>query len=502
MRKIVVKFGGSNLRTAGDIDKVASIAQSYGRPLVIVVSAFYGITNSLIECVRAAKAENFGGRGDVTRSAAQDGIQSGAQAADGGVRAAFPGDPASASSLSFTRGLRKLKRQIIDASIPDRAAREPVYAEVSARLDRLERYLLGIHYIGDVPDFLSDTILSYGERLSSLILAAALRSRGVDCEEILPEDLGLVTDGEFGNAGCDFAACEEPVAARLAPDRTFVVPGFYGIGPDGRATLFGRGGSDYSAAAIARCVGAESLDVWKDVGGFLSADPREVANPRRIAGLSYLEAAELSYFGAKILHPRTVEPLFDRNIPIRIMNVDAFAPGGAIEACTTIDGTRHVAEGIVKAVSSSEDVGILKLHGPGVGFKHGILAKVTGKLDDRGINIKSVITAQTAINILVGRADLEKAFHAVRDHMVSGVVDVTMNDDAAIVAVVGEGILDESGIGLGIAARSMKATSSAGIHVLVASAGASEVALYLLVALRDRARTVARIHEEFFGGKA
>ncbi len=468
MRKIVVKFGGSNLRSAGDIDRIASIAMSYGRPLVIVVSAFYGITNSLIECVKAAKSGESAGSG--------------------------------AAGPSFTAGLRTLKRDIVDASIPDPAAREPVYAEVSARLDTLERYLLGILYIGDVPDFLSDSILSYGERLSSLILAAALRARGVDCEEILPEDLGLATDGEFGNAGCDFAACEKPVAARLAPDRSFVVPGFYGVGPDGRATLFGRGGSDYSAAAIARCVGAESLDVWKDVEGFLSADPREVENPLHIGALSYLEAAELSYFGAKILHPRTVEPLYDRGIPIRIMNVDAFAPGGAIVACTTIDGTRQVAAGIVKAVSSSEDVGILKLHGPGVGFKRGILARVTGALDARGVNIKSVITAQTAIDILVGQSDLEKAFHAVRDHMVSGVVDVTMNADAAIVAVVGEGLLDGSGIGLGIAARSMKATSSAGIHVLVASAGASEVALYLLVAREDRARTVGRIHAEFFGG--
>lgn len=469
MQKIVVKFGGSNLRTATDIDKVASIAQGYGQPLVIVVSAFHGITNALVECVKSARKS--------------DGI------------------PAQDSSFAFTRGLRRLKRTVIDASIPDEAARTATYEVVCERLDKLERLLMGIHYIGDVPDFVSDSVLSYGERLSSLVLAAALRSRGLDAIEILPEELGLATDGEFGNATCDFHSCQDDIADKLVADRIFVVPGFYGVGPDGRTTLFGRGGSDYSAAAIARCIGASSLDVWKDVEGFLSADPKEVPDPVRIRHLSYSEAAELSYFGAKILHPRTVEPLFDRDIPVRVFDVTSWKPGTPMVPGTVIDGTRHVTEGIVKAVSSSDDVGILKLSGPGVGFKRGILAKATRTLDDRGINIKSVITAQTAINILVGRADLEAAWRAVREHHVAGVVDVTMNADVSIVAVVGEGILDGHGIGLGLAARALRATSEAGIHVLLATAGASDVALYLLIATADRGATVARIHAEFSGGR-
>lgn len=469
MKKIVVKFGGSNLKTATDIEKVASIAQGYGQPLVIVVSAFHGITNALVECVKSAR------KGEA--------------------------DFAGGDSLTFTRGLRRLKRSIIDASIPDQSQRAATCAAVGERLDRLERLLMGIHYIGDVPDFVSDSILSYGERLSSLVLAAALRSRGLDAVEMLPEELGLVTDGEFGNATCDFPACQKEVAARLAPDRIFVVPGFYGVGPDNRITLFGRGGSDYSAAAIARCVGAASLDVWKDVEGFLSADPGEVSDPVRIRRLSYSEAAELSYFGAKILHPRTVEPLFDLDIPVRVLDVNAWKPGMPMVPGTLIDGTRHVTEGIVKAVSSSDDVGILKLSGPGVGFKRGILARAARTLDDRGINIKSVITAQTAINILVGRADLEAAWRALSGHHVAGVVDVTMRGDVSIVAVVGEGILDGNGIGLGLAARALRATSEAGIHVILSSAGASEVALYLLVATADRGATVARIHAEFSGGR-
>ncbi|MDP3176554.1 MAG: aspartate kinase [Spirochaetaceae bacterium] len=480
MRKIVVKFGGSNLRTPSDIDKIAAIALSYARPLVIVVSAFYGMTNDLVACLDGAKDE---------------------EAADEGL---------------FTERLRERKRGIIEANVPDPELRRATLAEAESRIDRLDRYLTGVRCIGDVPGFVNDAILSQGERLSSLILTAALRCRGVDCEEILPEDLGLATDGEFGNATCDFGACEAAVAARLAADRIFVVPGFYGIGPDGKATLFGRGGSDYSAAAIARCVRAESLDLWKDVCGFLSADPGTVARPRRIERLSYLEAAELSYFGAKILHPRTVEPIFDLGIPLRVMDVSGrsvaalgtIAPG-PIAPGTVIDGQRCVSDGAVKAVTSSEDIGILKLHGPGVGFKRGILAKATGVLDERGINIKSVITAQTAIDILLGRADLEKARSALREHHVAGVVDVTANDDLAIVALVGEGILEPSGgpgggagSGRAIAARALSAAAAGGIHVAMASVGASEVAMYILVRRDDRARAVRLIHEEFFGGEA
>jgi aspartate kinase/aspartokinase/homoserine dehydrogenase 1 len=273
------------------------------------------------------------------------------------------------------------------------------------------------------------------------------------------------------------------------------------VGPDGRTTLFGRGGSDYSAAALARCIGASSLDVWKDVRGFLSADPREVGEPMRIANLSYSEAAELSYFGARILHPRTVEPLFDRGIPVRVLDVDAWKPGDPMVPGTIIDGSGQIAKGRVKAVSSSEDIGILTLQGPGVGFKRGILAQATGSLDDRGINIKSVITAQTAINILVGREDLVEARKTLVEHHVAGVVDLSTNNDASIVAIVGEGILDGTPP-LALASRALQAVSAAGIHVFLATAGASDVALYLLVPRSERLATVRRIHAEFFGGSA
>jgi aspartate kinase/aspartokinase/homoserine dehydrogenase 1 len=459
MKKHVVKFGGSNLRRPGDLDRIAAIVRSYDRPLVLVVSAFYGITNELVAAVEAAKA--------------------------GAGRAAAPSE-----TQDYTRGLRSLHRDILEANLPDAGHRIRVQAAVETRLDQLDRYLTGIHYIGDVPPFVYDAVLSYGERLSSLIVAQVLASRGLDAREFLPEDLGLLTDGSFGNATCDFAASAGPVSRALAGAGIAVVPGFYGVDRDGRTTLFGRGGSDYSAASIARCVGAESLDVWKDVDGFLSGDPSVVSQPRSIGHLHYLEAAELSYFGAKILHPRTVEPLFDQNIPIRILNINA--PDRGLEPYTVVDGRRPGGADPVKSVASSDDVGVLKLHGPGVGFKAGILAQVTGTLDRLGINIKSVITAQTAINLLLAAADLDPAWSALQGHHVAGVVDVTRNPDVSIVAVVGPGTA--------LASRALNTALEEGLEVTLAAAGASEVAAYFLVRRADRDRAVRLVHREFFPG--
>lgn len=468
MKKIVVKFGGSNLRRPEDIDRVVNVVQSYQRPLVVVVSAFFGITNALIASVQAAKE----GAGKLS---------------------------ALAESRDYTRTLRTLKKEILYANIADPLRRDRTEEALNARLDQLERFLTGIHYIGDVPDFVNDVILSYGERLSSLLVTEVLQSHGIAAREALPEDIGLFTDGVFGNAACDFEASTAAVSAALSGDGVVVVPGFYGISRDGKTTLFGRGGSDYSAASIARCIDAESLDVWKDVNGFLSADPGAVETPHSIARLHYLEAAELSYFGAKILHPRTVEPLFDQAIPIRVLNITR--PDLGLHAFTVIDGERTVTHDVVKSVSSSDDVAILKLHGPGVGFKSGILAEVTSTLDRNGINIKSVLTAQTAINVLLAREHLHAAYEALIAHHMPGVVEVSCNDAVAIVAVVGDGVLDASNVGSAIASRALTAALAGGVRVTLSAAGASHVAAYMLVARHDRQLALRLIHAEFFGAK-
>ncbi|MDA3892237.1 MAG: aspartate kinase [Salinivirgaceae bacterium] len=456
MKKIVAKFGGSNLKKKEDILKLVRVIKAYNKPLIIVVSAFYGITNHLTNALDSVKQDE-------------------------------------AQVKNLVNFLLGLKEEVINENFEDKEWAKKTLEAVEKRICELERFLTGIHYIGDVPEFVEDVVLSYGERLSSLILNAILQSHGINSEEALPEEMPLITDGEFGNATVHYQKSEEGVKNRLKEDKIYVVPGFYGVSEKGKITLLGRGGSDYSAAAIARCLNAESLDVWKDVDGFMSADPKLVKNPVRITDLSYTEAAELSYFGAGILHPRTVEPLRKVNIPIRILNVDTFST--AIIPGTIVHSQETITLNIIKSVTYSDDFCILSLKGAGVGMKKGVLAKTTSALDMAGINIKSVITSQIAINLLLSAADIKRAYQLIEKLQLPTVTELQAIENLTTVAVVGEGILETSGI----AGRMFMAIAKKNINARMIASGASPVATYFVVSSADKDASIEAIHSEFFG---
>jgi aspartate kinase/aspartokinase/homoserine dehydrogenase 1 len=456
MKKIVAKFGGSNLKKKEDILKLVKVIKAYNRPMVIVVSAFYGITNHLINAMSEVQKDE-------------------------------------AQIKNITHFLLELKKEAINENFEDKNWAKKTLALVETRLKELERYLTGIHYIGETPEFVEDVVLSYGERLSSLVLSSILQSHGINAEEALPEEMPLITDGEFGNATVNYKKAEAGVKHRLKEDKIYIVPGFYGISESGKTTLLGRGGSDYSAAALARCLDAESLDVWKDVDGFMSADPKLVNKPVRITDLSYTEAAELSYFGAGILHPRTVEPLRKVKIPIRILNIDTFTH--SIDPGTLIHNNENITNEIIKSVTYSNDFCILTLKGAGVGMKKGVLAKTTNALDKAGINIKSVITSQIAINLLLSVSDLKRAYQLIYDLQLPTVTELQSIENLTTIAAVGEGILEKPGV----AGRMFMALANKNINVRMIASGASPVATYFVVSASDKDASVKAIHSEFFG---
>ncbi|HDR05514.1 MAG TPA: aspartate kinase [Candidatus Marinimicrobia bacterium] len=454
MPRIVAKFGGSNLKSAADLHHIGDIIEAYQQPIVIVVSAFFGVTNFLQEMLWKCRTDEQ-------------------------------------TILAGADFLKNMKQELVNSVISDPILRAEAFEKIDFRLRQMTRYLLGVHYMGDAPSFAEDTVLSYGEQFSAAILSGLLKSRGLEAEELLPDTLGLITDGEFGNATVDFSASCQLVRKALSKHSFAVIPGFYGISPAGKINLFGRGGSDYSAAALARIIQAESLDVWKDVNGFMSADPKLVRNVRQIPEISYTEAAELAYFGAKILHPRTMEPLLDDSIPIRIFDSRKFR--GSLKAASIVHEKREIHSTIIKSVTYSDDFGVLQLAGPGVGIKPGILAMLTRELDRRGINIKSVITAQTSINILLSLNDLELAADLTRRAAPELVKNITVQDDVALIAVVGEGILETPGL----AAKVFGAVYEKRINVQIISMGASPVAAYFLVDQKDRTEAVRAIHHSF-----
>lgn len=453
MKKIVVKFGGSNLKSKEDIAKIVKTVKAYNRPLVIVVSAFYGITNYLTEGLETTQHD----------------------------------ESHVSKMIDF---LKKLKTETLQENISDPQLLDKAYEMIKKRLDELERYLLGIHYIGEIPDFVEDKVLSYGEKLSSLLLSVILQSHGIDTQEAQPEDIGLITDGAFRNASIDFELSRKTIIKALEEDTIYVVPGFYGVSPKGKVTLLGRGGSDYSAAAIASCIDAESLDIWKDVNGYMSADPSLVPNAVRVESLSYNEAAELSYFGAKILHPRTVEPLLEQGISVRVFNI---SKAGQIAPLSVI-GPEETEKSTLKSVTYSDAFAVLRLEGAGVGIKEGILARVTTLLDRNHINIKSVVTSQTVINIYLDSPDLERTVTLLKANKLHAVTSIIPYDNLSIIALVGDGLIHSQGLAYSM----IGAVARQGIDLKIVSIGASDSAAYCVVERDNREEAVKVIHKRFF----
>jgi aspartate kinase/aspartokinase/homoserine dehydrogenase 1 len=234
------------------------------------------------------------------------------------------------------------------------------------------------------------------------------------------------------------------------------------------------------------------LDVWKDVDGFLSADPVIVENTRNVGHLTYSESAELAYFGSRILHPRTVEPLKEKNIPVKIYNIRNVTD--VSKPLTIISEKGNITREVIKSISYSDDFGIVKLGGSGVGVKPGILARITSALDHANINIKSVITSQIAINILLDINDLKRAETLIRNEEIRGIEKISAISEISVVAVVGEGLTTH----YGIAAKTFKSVAEKGINIDIISFGASHVAAYFIVNNANKAETVRAIHDEFF----
>ena len=451
----VVKFGGSNLKNSSDFIRLARIVKAYNRPLVIVVSATFGLTNKIEGIIGSSINDHT-------------------------------------LIAGFIENLKTGQVNLVNQNIHDERLQNECLHILHQRTEGLEVILQRIAIIGEVSPSLHDLALSYGERLSSVLLSHILTAHGIACEEILPENLGLITDGHFGDATVNFARSAPKVKAQLNEDKTYVVPGFYGISADGEVTLLGRGGSDFSAAAIAHCIDARYLDIWKDVNGFLSADPRFVPNARHIAKLSYNEAAELAYFGARILHPGTISPLKAKKSPLRIFNIENH--DNILFPATTINGSAELHPGVIKSIAFSDDFGILRLKGAGVGARSGILAEVTNRLDHEKINIKSVITSQISINILLSVSDLEKALKSITDNPLATVHEIETVTNISVVAVVGEGLMEQTGIMYKV----LEAAASQNINIRTIVMGASEVSAYLIVDQSDRNLTINIIHQNLF----
>lgn len=448
----VMKFGGASLTRGAQFGKVADIVAQQRGPRVVVVSAMEGITDQLLKALPRVKADE--------------------KAVPAVMKALRDHHAGAVEEVGLGKDAR-LGREL-----------EELFA-------RLERLYYGIAYTTELTPKSQDLAVSFGERLSARMLSACLRARGLGSEPFDADKLGVLTDGKFGQATPNLPVVEERLAKNLAPEARRgtvpVVTGYFGCDEEGHATTFGRGGSDYSAAILAYALDAERLEVWKDVDGFLTADPRLVGDAQPIRNMSYDEAAELAYLGAEVLHARTVEPVMKKGIPIVVRNTNNPAADGTI-----IGPAMPLSKGL-RSVAVKDGLGILKLYGPGMGATPGIGEKVFHALARERVNVINMAASAASFALVVPNADLERGRKALREVMGGVIQDVEALPDMSMVLVVGKGIGETHGT----AGRIFTAVGAAGVNVEMISVGASDIALAFLVKTADRMGAIRAVHDAF-----
>jgi len=460
---LVFKFGGTSVASPPAIAAVVKIVAAEQGERVIVVSATAGTTDALILASQ--------------------------QAAGGDAMAA------QATIERLSEQHRNLIADLLGVNGAD------VLAEVVDLTDRTIALLRSVATLRECSPRSLDAILSYGERVSAPIVAATLTRNGVTAEALSAEGL-LITDDSFGQANPIAALTRERVATQLLPRMRYgtvpVVTGFVGSTADGVTTTLGRGGSDYSAAVLAAALDARECRIFTDVSGVYSADPRIVPDAKPLPAISYAEAAELSYFGAKVIHPRTVLPAVEAGIPVRILNTFAPAdPGTTITASTPKDDT------VVKATTSLGDLGMVTVQGAGMSGVPGFAARVfdTTAAERVSVLMISQASSENSICLVVPNDSVERLETALRKMFSRelarhDVEKVEIVAPVAIVSAVGEGMRGTPGV----AARVFGAIARAKVNVVAIAQGSSELNISLVVREKDREAAVRAVHREFHGG--
>jgi aspartate kinase len=464
MTTLAIKFGGTSvgnteaLRQAADI--VLELAQGWDR-LVVVVSAMSGVTDALTK----------------------------------GALAAESGDDRSYRAI--VTDLRARHYRVVDELLPQDGERTQLLTTVDEYLDEFDAFCRSIHVLGEVTARAMDAVTSLGERINARVLAALLRQRGITSQAVDATEL-IVTDDTFQNAVPLMDATRQRVAARLIPlldDGIIpIVTGFNGATEGGVTTTLGRGGSDYSVAILGDCLDADEVWTWTDVDGVMTADPRIVPDAQVIPVLSYSEVGELAYFGAKVLHPRTIRPVIDRGIPLWVKNT--FNP--------TFPGTRIVREpesalGTVKAVTAITGLSMVTVEGRGMMGVPGIAARTFSAVASQGASVLMISQASSeqSICFVIPMDVVGKVICAIEEEMAlelarQDVDRVWSLDDVVIVTAVGAGMRGTPGV----AARLFGALGQGGINVIAIAQGSSECSVSLVVSAGEAGEAVQAIHKE------
>jgi bifunctional aspartokinase / homoserine dehydrogenase 1 len=459
-----MKFGGTSVGSAERIAQAADLAiksAGEGHKVVVVTSAMSGVTNKLVAA---------------------------AQSAVGGYY-----------HKTVSDDLHEPHRQAIHMLAPgDASRRREAIETVRQRIERFETLCKGLTMVRELTPRTLDAISGLGEMMCAPILSCAIAERGSASRSIEATEL-IVTDDQFGQAEPLMDETRRRTRDRLTPlleqGEIPVVTGFVAATKEGALTTLGRGGSDYTASIIGAAMDADEVWIWTDVDGVMTANPGEVSEARTIREISYSEASELAYYGAKVLHHKTILPVYKQGIPIRILN--SFNPENS-GTRISVDG-RPSARG-VKAVTSIRHVSLITISGKGMQGIPGIAAKALGAVAAERANILMIAQASSENNIcfVVNSSEAGRVVKSLRsalefDLMLSHIEDISAYDSIAIVAVVGDRMQGAPGV----AGKVFGALGDSGVNVIAISQGSSERNISLIVAAADAAEAVRSIHRSF-----
>ncbi len=458
---LVLKFCGTSVGSPLAIRKLIDVVRDgahEGKTRIVVVSAFSGITDQLIETARLAEAG--------------DGI--------------------------YEEKLLSMRKRH-DESVAELCAgedRKVADEFVAAAFEELAGTLKGVRLLGELSARSLDFVMSFGERLSAFIVSRAFRSAGKEAD-FLDARLVLRTDDQYGAAVCrkeeSYASVRAALNSRPALQ---IATGFIAATEDGHTTTLGRGGSDLSTALFGAAIGADEIEIWTDVDGILTADPKQVKTAFRIESISYEEAMELSHFGAKVLHPPTVRPAFEKGIPIRIRNTFNPSCSGTLIASDVPPGQYPV-----RGVSSIKDVSLVRVQGPGMVGVTGFSSRLFGCLARRGINVILISQASSehSICFAVLPKDAVPAGNAIKDEfereISAGSIDYpAIERDMSIIAVVGAGMKRTPGI----SGKVFHSLGRNGVNIFAIAQGSSELNISAVIARNDESKALNAVHEAFF----
>lgn len=461
--RVVMKFGGTSVGSAERITQAAEIVRAtviQGNQVVVVLSAMSGVTNILLGALKDAANGNMG-------------------------------------KLLQTRDeLLKKHLDVINALVKNQSAREQLTATTTSALDRFEDLCSSIYVLGEITPRATDAVGSLGERLIVPIAAQAFNDCGIKSQWVAANEL-ILTDENFVSASPLMQETREQTRAKLLPvlDAGFVAvtTGFIGATKKGIITTLGRGGSDYTATIIGAALDADEVQIWTDVNGVMTTDPRVVPEAITLPEISYGEAAELSYFGAKVIHPKTILPVAEKNMPIRILN--SFEP--------THPGTLIVREpkgngSPIRGITAIRNVSLVTVEGRGMQGVPGMAARVFSSVARNNISVLmfSQSSSEQNICLVIESAGVPQAVRELEREFTPEIIAqnierVWAQDKIAIIAVVGSAIKTTPGI----AARVFTALAEQNINVIAIAQGSSEYNLSLVVdedAADDAVRAIHR----------